>query len=299
MDYLRRERYDYFIIWGHGLKYKDVILDIIRNTENITIVRIVKQKPKSIRHLVKVVYSYDYAPLYHLKEKTRYLMTTAPDVLFVFLHNTDARQIYRGKGDFRHIECERIKRIKEEIRDKLNERKNDRRTEDHVVHASDNESQVDYILKYLGFKDGIRRLKNVSNPNLSLPYYIHKFDKFAIQFVNLSQLRCNILMGTKESFWKEALEIEKTPHFLCLTGNAASYKEYLAEFMGGPLTCDYSVEKLMELSQNFTYLEPPYATSYILTKEFKPSQYLILDGVHRAAVLRVRYINSFPVAVIK
>jgi hypothetical protein len=299
MHYLRRERYDYFIIWGHGLKYKDVILDIIRNTENITIVRIVKHKPKSIRHLVKVVYSYDYAPLYHLKEKTKYLMTTAPEVLFVFLHNTDARQIYRGEGDFRHIECERIKRIKEEIRNKLNERKNDRRTEDHVVHASDNESQVDYILKYLGFKDGIRRLKNVPNPNLSLPYYIYKFDKFTIQCVNLSQLRCNILRGTKGSFWKEALEVEKTPHFLCLTGNAASYKEYLTKFMGGQLTCDYSVKNLMELSRNFAYLEPPYAASYILTKEFKPNQYLILDGVHRASVLRVRGINSFPVAVIK
>jgi len=299
MDYLRRERYDYFIIWGHGLKYKDVILDIIRNTENITIVRIVKHKPKSIRHLVKVVYSYDYAPLYHLKKKTRYLVTTAPKVLFVFLHNTDARQIYRGKGDFRHIECERIKRIKEEIRDKLNERKNDRRTEDHVVHASDNESQVDYILKYLGFKDGVGRLKNVPNPNLSLPYYIHKFDKFAIQCVNSSKLRCNILNGTKESFSKEAIEIDQTPHSLCLTGNTRAYKEYLNKFMGWALTCDYSVEKLMELSQNFTYLEPPYATSYILTKEFKPNQYLILDGVHRAAVLRFRGINSFPVAVIK
>jgi len=296
---VRKERYDYFIIWGHGLKYKDAIIDIIRNTENITIVRIVKHKPKSIRHLVKVVYSYDYAPLYHLEEKTKYLMKTAPEVLFVFLHNTDACEIYRGKGDFRHIECERIKSIKEEIRDKLNEQKDDRRTEDHVVHASDNESQTDYILKYLGFKDGVVRFKNVANPNLSLPYYIPKFDKFTIRFVNLSQLYCNILRGTNESFWKETLEIEETPHFKCLTGNIAVYEEYLNEFMGGPLNCDYSVENLMELSKHFGYLEPPYTASYILTHEFKPNQYLILDGVHRAAILAFRTINSFPIAVIK
>jgi hypothetical protein len=299
MFYLTKGRYDYFIIWGHGLKYKDTILKIIRDTENITIVMIVKHKPKSIRHLVKVVYSYDYAPLYHLEEKTKYLMKTAPEVLFVFLHNTDAHEIYRGKGDFRHIECERIKTIKEEIRDKLNERKDDRRTEDHVVHASDNESQTDYILKYLGFKDGVRRFKDVPNPNLCLPYYIPKFDKFTIRRVNLSQLRCNILRWTKESFWKEAIEVEKTPHFLYLKGNAGPYKEYLNKFMGGLLTCDYSVEKLMELSQNFSYLEPPYTNSYILAREFNPNRYLILDGVHRVAILKFRGIDSFPVAVIK
>ena len=71
------------------------------------------------------------------------------------------------------------------------------------------------------------------------------------------------------------------------------------KFMGWALTCDYSVQKLMELSQNFAYLEPPYATSYILTKELKPNQYLILDGVHRAAVLKFRGINNFPIVVIK
>lgn len=297
---LKRKRYDYFLIWGHGLRYKDAILDIIRNREHMTIVKLVKHKPKNVRRLVRAVYSYDYAPFYHLKEKTLYLMTTVPEVLFVFVHNTDVREINQGRGDFKHIECERIKSIKEEIRDKLNIRKDDKRTEDHVVHASDNESQVGYILKYLGFKTGVRLFKNVPNPILSLPYYIPKFDKFTIRCVNSSQLYCNILRGTEESFETEPIQIEQTPQFACLTGDTKAYEDYLSKFMGGQLSCDYSVERLIKWSRDLTYLQRPYTTSsYIFTKEFKPNEYLILDGVHRASILRFRGINKFPIGVIK
>ena len=299
MDYLRKKRYGYFLIWGNGMQYKEEIIRILRGKEFIKILRIMNHRPKSIATLVRTIYSYDYAPFEHLKSKTRYLLKTAPDVVFIFFRNENAQERDFGEGAFRHIECERIKSIKEEIRNRFNPRIDGKRTEEHAVHASDNESQTAHILKYLGFNDGIGYLRNVPNPILSLPYYPPKFKEFAIRRVNSSQLYCNILRGTRESFWIEAVPIEETSHFACLTGNTTPYKEYLTRFMGGPLTCDYSVENFMELSQNFAYLEPPYATSYILVKDFQPNKYLILDGVHRACVLQFRGINDFPVAVVK
>jgi len=299
MNYLRKERYDYFLIWGNGMPYKEEMLDIIRSKEFLEILRIMDYRPKSIARFVRKVYSYDYAPFEHLKSKTEYLLNTEPVVNLIFVRNKSPREIYRGQGAFRHIECERIKSVSEEIRNRFNPRKNGKRTEEHVLHVSDNESQVDHILKALGFKDGIEFLRNIPNPVLSLPYYLPRFKEFTIRRINLSQSYCNILRGNRESFWAEAVEIEKTPHFAFLRGDTTSYKEYLSKFMGGPLTCDYSVEKFKRLSKNFAYLEGPYATSYILVRDFRPNEYIILDGVHRVSVLKFRGVDSFPVAIIK
>lgn len=296
---IQGKRYDYFLIWGNGMLYKEEILGIIRSKEFIKILRIMDYRPKSIARFVRKVYSYDYAPFEHLKSKTRYLLNSEPIVTLIFVRNESPREIYRGQGAFRHIECERIKSVSEKIRNMFNPRKNGKRTEEHIIHVSDKESQVDYILKVFGFKDGIEFLRNIPNPILSSPYYLSKFKEFTIRRISSSQLYCNILRGNRESFWREAVEIGKTPHFAFLTGNTISYKEYLAKFMGGPLTCDYSVEKFRVLSRNFAYLEGPYATSYILVREFRPSQYIVLDGVHRASILKFRGVDSFPVAVIK
>lgn len=299
MSYRRRRRYDYFLIWGNGMPYKEEILSIIRSKEFIKILRIMDHKPKSVRKFVQAVYSHDYAPFEHLKSKTRYLLETEPDVVFIFVHNEDAQEAYIGEGAFRHIECKRIKSIKEEIRNKFNPREDGSRTEKHVVHATDNESQVHHILKHLGFRKGIGFFRRIPNPILFSPYYISDFENFTIRRIIASQLYCNILRGTKESFWKEPTPIEETPHFACLTGNTKPYREYLTNFMGGPLTYDYSVENLMNLSQNLAYLEPPHTTSYILAIEFQPNKYLIWDGVHRASILKSRGLDSFAVAVIK
>jgi hypothetical protein len=299
VDYLRKGRYDYFLIWGNGMPYKEEILDIIRSKEFLKILRIMGYGPTSIARFVRKVYSYDYAPFEHLKAKTRYLLKTEPDVTLILVRNESPREVYRGQGAFRHIECERIKSMKEEIRNRFNPRKNGKRTEEHVVHASDNEAQVDNMLKIFGFKDGIEFLRNVPNPILSLPYYLPKFEEFTIRCVSSSQVYCNILRGTRESFRKETVQIEETPHFAFLTGDMTSYAEYLSKFMGGPLTCDYSAANFVALSKNLAYLEHPYATSYILMREVQPNQYLILDGVHRAAILKFRGVDNFAVAVME
>jgi hypothetical protein len=299
MGDFRKDRYDYFLIWGNGLQCKKEIISIVRNARFIKILKIMNHRPKSIAKLVRTIYSYDYAPFHHLKSKTRYLLQIDPDVVFVFIHNENAQEMYRGTGAFRHIECARIKRIKEEIRNKFNPRKNGKRTEEHVIHASDNESQVDHILRYLGFKNGLDYLKNVPNPLLSLPHYLPNFAKFIVRQAHISQLYGTVVRGTRDSFRTKVVELDQMPQFACLTGDVTAYQEYLSEFLGGPLTFDYSVEKLMRLSQNLVYLEEPYTTSYILTKEFGLNQYLILDGVHRACILKFRNVNQFPIAVMR
>jgi hypothetical protein len=154
------------------------------------------------------------------------------------------------------------------------------------------------MLKILGHREGVKFLNNTPNPLLSLPYYLPRFEKLAVKYLDATQIYCRILKRLhRRDHSTDLMPIEETPQFSCLKGNQAVYQEYVSEFLGRQLKCDYSVEKLMALSQSLAYLEEPYATSYILVKEFKPDKYVILDGVHRASVLKYKGIDRFPVAI--
>jgi len=299
MRYLKKGKYGYFLIWGNGIQYKESIIDIIRKENNIEILRIQNYKPKNIGKFVKDVYSYDYAPFEHLKAKTKYLLKTIPNIIFIFFINKEPKERYFGEGRFRHIECTRIKQLKEKIRNQFNPKKNNIRTEEHVVHASDNEKQTDYILKYLGFKFGLNTFKKNMNSILSFPYYLSEIDEFTIKTIELSQLYCNILKEKKRTVYKEAVKIEDTPHFACLNGNKELYQIYLEKYLGNFLTCDYSIDNFIELSKSFKYLEYPYNNSFIITKNFGDNRYVILDGVHRASILKFNKIERIPVVILK
>jgi len=299
MDLSHKTRLDYFLIWGNGIQYRWEILELLWSKNFLEIIRIQNYYPKNIKKFVETIYSYDYAPFQHLKDKTRYLLKSKPEVLFIFVLNKNPNEKIFGDGEFRHIECTHIKRIKEEIRNKYNPRINGKRTEEHVVHATDNESQVDYVLKYLGYDEGVNFLKNIPNPLLDLPYFIPKFSEFTIRSINISHLYCNILKGNMNKYWTETQSIEESPQYKCLNGDINEYESYLSTFLGGPLTANYSVEQFLDLTKNLIYLEKPYDNNYFLVKEFRPHEYLIQDGLHRAAILLHRGVDTIPVAVIK
>lgn len=294
---LINRRYGYFLIWGHGLSCKDNILQSIRKKVFIDILRIIRYKPSDMKKFISIIYSNNYAPLHHLINKTKYLLQTPHEVLFIFFRNNSADERFFGNGSFKHTECVKIKRFKEKIRNQYNPRKNNRRTENHIIHASDNEVQVDYVLKYLGFDNGIQTLKNRPNNNLSLPSFLPNFSTFRIKEINSSQLVCNILKGNINSFKTKTVEISKSPHYRCLCGDSMLYKNYVDRFLGGPLQCDYCIDNFLKLSKKMRYLKYPYSSSYIVVEEIQTNRYLIIDGLHRASILLFNHINKFPVLI--
>jgi hypothetical protein len=259
---------------------------------------ILSHKPKSIKKFIKIIYSYDYAPFWHLKSKTEYLLKTAPDVEFIFLKNLNPQEDYVGDGDFRHIESQTVKRLKETIRDKYNERKNDRRTEEHVIHASDNQDQTDYILRYLGFNDGLRYITKEPNKLIKTKYYLGPFYHFTIRNIDINKVFCSILTGTRDSFSTIIVPLEESPQFSCLSGKPEIYRTYIEDFLGGPLTEDYSVDRFLTLSKNFTYLDTNHSDDYIMVERIGVEKYCVLDGLHRAAILKYHGQNKVIVAVV-
>jgi len=278
----QKSRYDAILIWGHGMKYFHNILEDIRGNENFKIVKIEKYKPKNIKKFVKAMYSFDYAPYWHLKAKTKYLLQTEKEVCFIFIQNKDPQEDYLDEGSFRHKESLTLKKFKEYLRDKYNPYENGKRTHHHVVHATDSEEQTQKMLYFLGYTQGVAIFQKIHSV-VSLPYYLNDYNLFHFLQIDVQNLYAKIVDGESwDNSFTKIVPLQETPHYLGLCKDMDLYEEYIEKFLGGALQEDYSVQRYETLVENFNYLQEPYANSFILVERVD-DKYIILDGLHRAS----------------
>ena len=218
------------------------------------------------------------------------------EVVFIFVKNLDYREINIGSGVFRHTESPTIRDIKELIRNTYNEKKDNKRDENHVVHASDNISQTDSILKYLGSKDSIEHFLRNDNTVFPVPYHIEEVKNYCIKNIDMSRVMCNIIMSPNRT---KVIPIQETPHYSLLTGEYHLYEEYLNKYGGLLLKDDYSIEKFLKLSKTMKYLDPPYESNYILLKKRRDGVFQVLDGVHRTCILKYNGYENFIGALLQ
>lgn len=295
--FLERMRYDYFLIWGHGLEYRDAIFDLIREDNRLSIIMILYHRPHSITDLVDAIYSYDYAPYEHLLDKTNYLLNTPSEVIFIFVKNHYPQVDLFGNGSFRHVESLTIKTLKETIRNRYNPRYNGKRTEDHIIHASDSEKQTHHILKYLGYEKGILLFKEYDRM-LNTPYYMPICNHISLLNVRVDTLLCNTARGDRYNYKIQTIPLKESPQYKGLSVNIKIYEEYINRFIGGPLTEDYSMKRFLDLAEKLDYLGLTYEDKYIITTPASPSAHLIIDGLHRASVLAFKKVENIIIAEI-
>jgi len=286
----KKERIDYFLIWGHGLAYTKQILEIIRNNRDFDIISITKKSVRDIGKFVEDIYSCDSVPFEHLVAKTRYLLKTPPEINFILLRNKNAQEKYFGEGPFRHIQCQLIKNVKEEIRNRFNPRINGKRTEEHVIHASDYESQVEHVLKVLDLPP-LAYYTRQPNRDLDVPFHIEPFDDYHVKEIDIDSLYANILADG-------VVQITQTPHYKYLTGDRVVYLNYHKQYFGKQLTDDHFPEAYDLMLSNFKYdyITKDGRRSLILAKAIDDNKYQILDGVHRAAVLKHQGAKTVTIA---
>ncbi len=294
---ITKHRYDYLIIWGHGLQYYKQILSIIRSCSSLRIIKILRHTPETMEQLIHLVYSFDYAPFEHLKAKTEYLLTKPCEVMFVFVENIFPDEDYFGDGAYRHIESVTIKKLKEEIRNIYNPRINGKRTEYHVVHASDNQVQTDYMLRCLGYNG----LDLFNNEHLALkaPYHVKNIICYDIEKIPISNIKCRMVVSNQENDFIKLVNIDETPHYKALLGDYDSYRTYISRFLGKYLTDDHTLENLLILKEFFQYLSPPFELNYIIVEKISGSCYSIVDGLHRVAILKYQKNTDVIVSIIK
>ncbi len=284
-------RYDFILIWGNGQHCKRHIIRDIENHGGFEILNIFDRTVKDMPAFVKEVYSFDYAPFAHLKNKTRYLKKTPPQVTLILLKNTNPNEDYLGERAFRHIESLTLKALKEQLRDTYNERQSDRRTENHVIHASDNQAQTEHLLRCFGWKNGLQDLLKKSNPVLNSVYHLGEIRTFELEQIDINAIYVNILTekGARPT------PLAETPHYLSIVDQDGCYADYLQTYSGTQLTDYYSPEKFKKAQRRFQYLTGPY-NDYIITRK-QGGKYIVLDGAHRAAILKAQNKTSIIVAV--
>lgn len=295
---MKSYRYDHILIWGNGLEYKTQIINETRNHPDFEIIKIYNYKPKNIKKFVKAVYSFDYAPFYHLKEKTKYLLTTKAEVVFIFFKNNNPDEDYLDDGDFRHIESLTLKKFKDELRNKFNERKADIKTENHVIHASDNQEQTDYILKYLGFNGGIEFINKKPNIYIKAPYHLEQFKNFTLKMVDIDNVYCSVINSEGNSTRASVFNIQESPHYKTLINQDKSYEDYFNKYQGVFLQEDHCEDQFLNLNKNLNYLKGNNYNDYIIVSKLN-NKYIIVDGLHRAAILKYNGIDKVIVAVVE
>ena len=274
-------RVDTILVWGHGLQHLSSIFSDIRGEDDFEILKIQKHKPKSMKRFVKEMYSFDYAPFWHLKERTKYLLKTRQEVCFIFIKNLNPNEDYLGEGSFRHKESLTLKVFKELLRDRYNPYADGIRTHNHVIHATDSQEQTAHILNYLGYSEGTS-IFECENKFINLPYYIKGFNNFEFNEIDVTNLFCNVIEGDSWDNWKvKTVGVKDSPQYRGLSENIEIYAHYIKTFLGGPLQEDYNIQRYKTLYKNFEYLKEPYQNSFVIAEKVD-DQYIILDGVHRA-----------------
>lgn len=295
-NYLEKPRFDTVIIWSHGLQYKNEIIEQIRDVSGFEIVRIVKYRPKSMKKFVRKVYSYDYAPLAHLKSKIAYLNSLEPVVLCIVIKNGAPQEDMFGEGKFRHSESVTLKNLKTKLRLQFNPYDNGKMSHDHVIHATDNEEQSYHILNAV---EDIDIQKLYTNNLFSMPYFLGKVLSLHIEEVEIDRLLCGQATGSSDAFKIEHTNVENSLQYQALANDSglAAYDEYIKKYSGTALTSDYNIKKYVTLSRDFRYLSSGFETSYVTVEANAEGRLVIVDGLHRAAMHLNNGNNSIKVCI--
>lgn len=260
-------RYDFLIIFSHAIQHERQIMSIIRDFPSIQIDFIKRFNALEIRpsmtEFIEGLYACDSVPIHHLRGKTAYLQNLSPEFAFVLLKNLAPDERLFGEGEFQHIQCARIKELKQVIRDRYNPPE----THNHVIHGSDYESQVEHVLDFLG-------LPPISHFNRPTDYNLRYFvdpGNYEIKKIPISKIICRTAFDestVENGIWLKYVRGDKQP-----------YIEYIEKVIGINDFDDHYPEAFDNLIDGFAYRD-------LIAVEETAKGFMIKDGNHRAAIVR-------------
>lgn len=292
----------FFIVWNHGFKYIEEILDIIRNHPNIKIQRIFRKKIDNLDKFINYIYKLDKVSFEHIQSKTAYLKNIGKEIYIIFVLDNNTKYEYKDKLKFSYNETY----LKWYIRLMFNPKTVDKHiniteqlinsgiessinwpsciTHQHVIHSSDIPEETLLIKEYF----------NLSKETFDLIGNKYLYTKKNIKEILITDIVCNIV-------GKQNINITDSPHYKYLWGNYKyEYNKYILDNLGLAITYDNLSGSYDNLIKNFDYgkiieNEPSYIICIYLPNIKK---YLILDGLHRCSILLKNKYNKIKVYVI-
>jgi hypothetical protein len=299
----------YFIIWNHGFKYIEKILDIIRDHPQIKIQRIFRRKIDDLDKFIDHIYKLDEASYSHIQKKSKYLKKIGNEIYIIFIKDINTEYKYKNQHKYSYNETylkwyirllfnpktsdKEINITEELINNGIKSAKNwpPFLTHDHIIHSSDIEEETQLVKDYFN-------LNKISSFSLNGNDYFGV--KKTIKEINISDIVCNIANDDCKTI-KKYISVIDTPHYKYLLGNYKNeYNKYILDNLGKIITCDNMSGSYDKLIMDFNYgkvieNEP----SYIICKYIpKIKKYQIIDGLHRTCILIKNNIQKINIYIV-
>lgn len=250
-------RTDLFIVWGSGIKHLNAVAGMIRDKFRIVLVH--RHEIDDMDKFVSDVYACDSYPMKHLIDKTRYLLNTQHECYLFLVENNNVDEQMVGQPPYRKPQCMYLQKVKMDIRARFNPAPNE-----HMIHGTDYESQVDHILPLLGLNNKEHYTRKIDFPT-HYPWHLPVPKRYKKVMVTPDMLKVNIL-------GKGYVGIKESPHYQYVQGDTKHYEYYHRMHCGLSLKEDHF----------------PEAFTKMFGQEFDPiiiNGNNVLDGVHRLAIM--------------
>ena len=272
-------RLDYFVVFPNGEQRINEVLQILQQYDDLEIIWLDKYEPDDFSQFIEDIYSSDTVPWEHLQAKTKYLIGGACYIGLLKNHNPE--EVMVGEGEYRHIQCMLINRFKWQVREQLNPVINGERSEQHVIHCSDYESQVNEFWH----KRKFRQITNfVSSPSaiVKLPFHLPPLTRFEVVQTDIAGLLA------KEMTDGDNVDVLLTEsiYYKYVLGDKKPYEDYWNKFKGTRLHEDKSPSAYDKLIERF---DEAKVGSIVV------SNGVIWDGNHRASILLSKGKNLWPI----
>lgn len=280
-------RLDFGIVWGHGMKYIDGILDVLDKYKDLELIYFREYIPNDFDRFISEIYSLDTVPLEHLRAKNAYLNNIEKKVYIMLIKNKKPEPVIVGEGEFMHEQCMLINRFKWHVRELFNPVIDGERSEHHMIHCSDYPSQTDKFLSIYNMGSIYDWLFSKTPGQPLLPYHLEEIRDMTIKTIDGDDLMVNLFNEKKK---KITVPIKKSPHYKYVAGDKGEYIKYWEGWKGKSLTEDHRPAKFDKLIDWFDMEKYREMFKYIIINDG-----IIVDGVHRASILLCRGQKLFPV----
>lgn len=304
--------YTNIIVWGHGIKYIDDILNTIMEDIDCSILNITRNNYENVKELIDKCYKLEMVNSTHILNKTMYLQNVPKQYINILIKNYGVNNKQYGEGAFAVTADENIINWKWKIRSKYNPRKQGIHinplpkgvTHNHVVHVTDTAEEARHLThalncKYPSHYESIT-LENVpicrneqsektkrSHDFLITPWHISRPKKIQVCIVDINTIKVSIIK-------KGHCKIEETPHYMYVNGKKETYIDYYNENMGISLQDNHTFMQFDNLIKAFDYNQYNHEESRLIIVN---SSYICMDGVHRLSILKKENIERVKVAI--
>lgn len=307
----KKNRLDYFIVWGHAIDHLPGIVNIIAESEEVDILYIKKKNIVDLSKFIDDIYAKEWpsVPKQHTLDKSSFLYVVPKEVALILVMNKNPSvRIQSNKNPlFRMPESETIKNIKTKIRGKYDPNKGGKgliqlvpgyNPDQHVVHASDFPEQIQNALDIFEMKDvnhWHQYWQNKHHPSTMKNNSINAiFVDIDSIFMNILDFNKNVLDFNKNII---SVRIKDSPHYEYLCGRKEAYIKYWNRFCGDILRENHSPIAFEKLANNFQYLRVPYQNCFIKVHKHDDS-YISFDGDHRLAIVKYLGYKKIQVEVV-